>query len=222
MSKFLIKLYVKLQPLLAGGLVFLYKVGLIQAWYRLYRWLYERKYYTRSSRLYTQIDRYPSMTALVAKIQTLTWIPDRVKELYDAMSCAEAIQYRINNVTGKIGDCDEFAVYQAAVINNELGHNPRWYADQGYVMRAYVLTVTWVKTGGPTWAGNPLGLGGHNVCLIRLANGRYQWMDYNGPHNAESVADAARQVRDAYAIQWKPLAWAVLDTDMRLVSVNKA
>lgn len=202
----ILQFYSKIRPLVARLLFLAYKIGLITGWYKLYRLIYERKYNSYA------LDRYASIHELVNRVKKLTWIPDKMKELFDAMSSAQTTQYRILNEDGKIGDCDEFATYESCIIHNEIMHNQEWFCDNGVTIRSTcIMSITWLKTGGKVWKGNPLGFGGHNVCVMQMSDGSYLWMDYNYPTYASSIDDIVRQVRDAYAIAYKPLTYALIN-----------
>ena len=206
------------RPVAAWFVYWLFKLGILRTWYRLYRELYERKHFDPDSPEFTHLARYHTIAELVAEIGKAKWRADKLKELWDAISHPSAIQYRLNTDPDKaIGDCDEFAVYSAAVINNE----SKLLNELGAV-RAYIMSVMWIKTGGKTWAGNSLGYGGHNVCVIQLINGKFKWMDYSIPTNADSLNDVASQVRDMYATQYYTLGWALQDAmTLKLISVSR-
>lgn len=206
------------RPAVAWFLNVIFRLGVMRTWYRLYRFLFERSYYDPKSEDFTMLARYNTVDELVAMMRLAKWKADKAKELWDAVSHPSTIQYRLNTAPDKaIGDCDEFAVYEAAVINNE----PSLLVELGAV-RAYIMSVMWIKTGGATWAGNPLGFGGHNVCIIQLLNGKFMWMDYGHPVHAETAADVARQVRDIYAIEYRTLGWVIQQaTTLGLVSASK-
>lgn len=186
--------------------------GFMRLWYKLYQFLWER-----SRR--APLRRFSSLKDLVVYVRGLKWRPDTWRELFDAVSHPDAVQWRANNDPKSfIGDCDEFAVYQAAVVNNEVGHGmvpiggvipPQGWENIWY---ARLLTVMWIKTGGSEWEGNRKGFGGHNVCLIRYTDGKWAYMDYGYPSEPRAtVQEVVNDVRVTYAQEFHPLGFAVAD-----------
>lgn len=192
--------------------VFLYsRLRIYSTWSKIYQFLYERK--TRMP-----LKRFPGLAELVFYVRELKWRADSWLELGDAVSHPEAVQWRAENVPSKfIGDCDEFGIYQAAVIQNELMHKPDW-GHLGMV-KADTLSVLWYKTGGESWEGNYLGFGGHNVCLIKYKDGRYAYMDYSFPSvKCSTIAEVAELVRKNYAQEYISLGHVQSDVKMKFLS----
>lgn len=178
--------------------LFFLKSGIARLWYKTYQFLWERN-------KRTSIRRFSDMKDLVNYVRTLKWTADTWRQLGDAISSAEAVQWRADNDPKRlIGDCDEFGVYQAAVINNELVSDPNWNSDLE-IQRAWLLTVMWHKTG--EWA-----FGGHNVCLIKYKDGGYSYMDYGWPSmKRRTIQEVVEDVRSRYANTTQPIGWAVSD-----------
>jgi len=194
--------------------VFLYlRSGLARFWYKLYQLLWER-----SKRV--PIRRFDDLGVMVKYMRDMKWRADTWRELGDAISSPEAVQWRADNDPKHfIGDCDEFGVYQAAVINNELTDNVYWSALG--LDRADLLTVMWYKIGGKEWEGNHKGFGGHNVCLISYLDGTFSYMDYGWPQaRRETIQEVVEDVRERYAQEFQPLGWAV--SDPRSLKVKQA
>lgn len=184
--------------------LFLLRSGVARLWYKGYQWLWERN-------KRAPLKRFPDMQDLVDYVKTLKWRADTWRELADAISSPEAVQWRADNEPRRlIGDCDEFGVYEAAVIQNETARDSAWSADLG-IVSACLLTVMWYKTGGLEWEGNRNGLGGHNVCLI-MHNGGWSYMDYGWPSKKrKTIQEVVEDVRLRYAQEYEPLGWAVSD-----------
>jgi len=172
--------------------------GLARFWYKLYQFIWERN-------KRTPIRRFTTLPDMVKYMRDMKWRADTWRELGDAISSPEAVQYRAdNNPEHFIGDCDEFGIYQAAIINNELADDPNW-SNLG-ILNAKLLSVMWYKTG------DHKGFGGHNVCLIAYTDGTYSYMDYGWPQaRRETVQEIANDVRLRYATPCQSLGCAVSD-----------
>lgn len=176
--------------------------GIARLWYLTYQAIWEPK----SKR--APLKRFYSIEDLARYVSELKWRPDTWRELWDAVSAPTAVQWRdYNDPESFIGDCDEFAVYIAAVLSSER-HEPPFHG----IRSARLLTVMWNKTGGSEWEGNRNGLGGHNVCLIRYWDGTFAYMDYGMPSTPRATAqEVVDDVRKRYAQEYEPFGWAVAD-----------
>jgi hypothetical protein len=181
------------------------------AWYKIYRLFSERN-------KKANLKRFDTFYDMIDYVRTLKWSMDKWYKLWDAWASAEKIQWSANNSDKKhIGDCDEFATYQSAIITNELKTNPFFGSDFGLIKSAKVLTVAWLKTGGRTWQGNELGYGGHNVCLIEFRDGTFAYMDYGLPSkNVESIELVAKQVLGVYSPISECIGLAITGLDLKL------
>ena len=179
---------------------FYFKTGLARAWYKLYQFIWEGKKKSR-------VRRFDTMEALVLYMGAMKWRPDTWRELWDAINSPEAIQWKADNQPSRfIGDCDEFAVYEANTVNNELADDSFW--GGGELLGASLLTVMWYKTGGAEWEYNNKGFGGHNVCLLAYKDRTFSWMDYGNPHGRKtSIQEVVDEVRKMYAMEYVPLGW---------------
>lgn len=197
--------------------VFLYmRLGIAQFWYKLYQLLWERASKKRPLR------RFDDLGTLVRYMRDMKWRADTWRQLFDAVSSPQAVQYLADTEPGHfIGDCDEFGVYQAAVINNELIDNPRWSGLS--LMHCKLLTVMWYKVGGEEWEGNRKGFGGHNVCLLRYVDGTFAYMDYGWPSTRrDTIQEVVEDVRKRYAQAYLPLGWATSDPlSLRVVEAQR-
>ena len=194
-------------------------------WSRLYRFIWERKYSNYPLRSYRTFDE------LAAVIRSCTWVKDGAKQLWDAFSYPGRVQCIIdtNAIGGRyIGDCDEFAVYLANVLEQSATfggfENGRftlapWY---GLMMdSSKILTVEWVDKNGK--------YGGHNVCLIEWfdtretshMDGTFSYMDYGDPDlicaNIQAVLYC---IMRKYAPDGTLLCWAIHDKNLNLQEVH--
>jgi hypothetical protein len=179
-----------------------FRFGIARFWYLTYQAIWEPK----SKR--APLKRFSSMENLAEYVSKLKWRADSWRELGDAVSAPTAVQWKAyHEPRSFIGDCDEFAVYLAAVLQSE--RHEHGFFD---IRSAKLLTVMWNKTGGLEWEGNRNGLGGHNVCLIRYWDGGYAYMDYGMPSTRrDTIQEVVKDVRDAYAQVYGPFGWVVQD-----------
>lgn len=193
--------------------VFLYfRSGAARTWSNLYSAVWERK--TRET-----LRRFTGLGELVSYIRGLKWTADTWRQLWDATSSIEAIQWRASYAPYKlIGDCDEFGRYSACVIRNEIRDNLKW--GGGDLETTFLLSVMWRKTGESVGV---RGYGGHNVCLIRYRNGTWAYMDYGMPSRPRyEIRDVVRDVRDRYAQDCEPLGYAFSDPwTLGLVGISR-
>lgn len=206
---------------------YLYLLLLYRWWSRLYRLIWEHKYST------VALQSYRNFTDLVAIMRTCVWTADGWKQIWDAFSYPGKVQFIINTdgPKPKIGDCDEFAIYLANVLEQSStlgGHeNGRFVLDtyEGMMVeRARVLTVSWVKQDGK--------YGGHNVCLIDFFDLKskhhpltgpdyYAFMDYDYPNVMQvDLRGVIEQVMNKYAPGGTCIAWAIHDKDLKLEKVG--
>lgn len=182
---------------------FFLKSGAARLWYKLYQFLWERN-------KKEPLAHYANLDELAACVRTLKWRADTWREIGDAIGSAETVQYRINHDPRRfIGDCDEFGVYEAAIVNKELSDDPNWSQDLE-LLRGDLLTVMWYKTREFRWEKN--GFGGHNVCLLSHTDGTFSYMDYGWPsERRQTIQEVVEDVRVRYAQFYKPVGWAVSD-----------
>lgn len=167
---------------------FYFSASVARVWYKLYQFIWERN--TR-----TRIRRFDKLDDLVAYMRRMKWKADGWRQLWDAVSDVRHVQYLADtDPNHAIGDCDEFAVYEAAVVNNELIDDREWsHCNLG--LPAQLLTVMWYATSGDT-----LGFGGHNVCLLSYRDGTWAYMDYGHPSKPRlTIQQVADDVRAAMA-----------------------
>jgi hypothetical protein len=178
-------------------------------WSHFYQYIYERQYAG------TLINTYTGYPDLHATIQTCTWVADGTKELGDAFSSAEYIQHVINDGGDrKIGDCDEFAIYNASAILKSIAAGS--WKDEA-IKTCYLLTVRWRTREKPVSAE------GHNVCLIALADGTYRYVDYFAPSPAyKTIHEVVLKVIDDYAGVDRAdcIGWSVADLTMTPLEIH--
>lgn len=195
MSKALSKLMQAVAPFFVG----LYLRHVYRRWSRLYRWLWERQYRN------VAIPDYLSFLDIAMTLRRMKWVADGPKQLWDAISTPEAVQWRLDNLPGReVGDCDEHAIYIADRIVS--AQKKGSFADKNLVEVCFV-TITWIvpATGE---------MGGHNVCGLKwkfLDREMYGYMDYGMPIMAslswDEVAEAVR-VRYSGAQEVVSLGWS--------------
>lgn len=187
-------------------LLFVYiKFRIMKYWSKFCRLLWERKR--------TPVKGFQSISELVTYMRTLKWRMDTWKVLWDAVSHPEHVQWLADNDPGRfIGDCDDFAIYEADVINKQLKGDALL---AGCMQRAFMLTIAW----------HDGRFGAHNVCLIQVQkdpcgpNEENFWcyMDYGYPSPLrktieEVIVDVLTRYTDTDTVV--PMGWAVSDTDL--------
>lgn len=175
------------------------KGGIYKTWSKIYQFIWERQR--------RPLQKFESLEALVEYVKKLKWRADSWRQLWDAFSAPEHVQWIAETTPDKfIGDCDEFAIYQAAVIAEQgLGRN------EG-VLNTYVMTVMWYQPATFDAKGK---YGGHNVCLLELQGGKWAYMDYGFPSaQADSLGAVAGLVLKMYAPNARLIAWARSDRDL--------
>lgn len=181
-------------------------------WSKLYRLIWERKYRNVALPVYHDIQQ------LVNFISTLTWVADGPKELFDAVSSPQKVEWIGRLGDRKVGDCDEFAIYitNALSLNKEIG-TLQPFAGIFPIKEVYFMTVPWAK-------GRDGKAGGHNVCLIEWAlsvGTGFSYMDYGFPSLARStIREVVRDVRVQYAGQDDQVGYSLHDRDLNVVKVS--
>lgn len=191
---------------------YLYIRFVYRHWSRLYRLIWEFKY-----RNYL-LHPYESIQDLAKAINNMKWKADDWKQLWDAFSYPGTVQSVLDNGGGYIGDCDEFACYEATVINNGImGAYLKPFGNLRPVY-AYILTVTWIDEDGE--------YGGHNVCLIKSFDQKrrqyfYSYMDYGLPNpEMKSIGEVVEQVLSNYGENATLLAWAMHTPELEMVKAH--
>jgi hypothetical protein len=176
----------------AKTLTWIYFSGIYQVWSIIYQLMWQRKT--------APLQKFVSMDEFVKYIRTFKWRMDSWKELWDAASSAGHVQYLANtDPLRAVGDCDDFAVYEATVL-----------AEQKFepsIEETFLLNVTWYKYGGFVSPSNGLGFSGHNVCLIKYKNNEgWCYMDYNYP---SIMRHTIREIVSDILTRYAPMSWLV-------------
>lgn len=208
-------LWFKIKSSIGSIVSYLFVKYVYRYWSKLYQFLWEREFSQYGIRIYNNLDE------LVQVIQTCKWVSDGWKQLGDAFSSPEKVQYIIDNYEDKsIGDCDDFACYITNAIHTAFYNKklPFLLQNKTMVLDANILTVMWCD---PT-----NGFGGHNVCLLNSYNKidrrlYLSYMDYGYPrYQKESKEKIVEAVVSSYAPNAKCLGWAIHDKDLNLLEIH--
>jgi hypothetical protein len=169
------------------GVWLYYTLRISAFWSHLYRLLFEFPYRN------IQISTYASYEALLEVTSKLIWTADGAKQLWDATSSPQWVEYVAKWRADKhVGDCDEFAVYNAAALNKSL--REKKFTGDPDLVGAHMMTVMWVDADG-VW-------GGHNVALLvkdHELNMAYSYMDYDMPSEPRlTVREVVQDILDHY------------------------
>lgn len=177
----------------------------IKSW--LYRAIFERRYRN------IQLSTYQRYEDLVDVIRTLQWTADGPKELWDAISSPEKVEYVARYSEDKrAGDCDEFAIYIVATLNRSLAEGK--FVGDPTLQGARFMTVTWMDKDGK--------YGGHNVALLIRDQGMYSYMDYGMPSTPRhGVKEVVQDVMDRYAPGGTVLVYGVSTENLWHVWVSR-
>ena len=104
-------------------------------------------------------------------------------------------------------DSDDYSSFTTNVLEKSLVMNPLGVAAPTF------FTVTWLNGMKP---------GGHNVCLVRLPDLRFAFMDYGMPAgHASDPAGVARNIVDTYASKEAHiLVWAIAKYNLTPVEIH--
>jgi hypothetical protein len=160
-----------------------FKLHLYRAWSNLYRFIWERRR--------EPLKNFASLKELVDYIRDFRWRQDGWRQLWDAASHPEHVQYLMQYHPDEgSGDCEDVSLYIGSVISRQFG------------IPCETLSVMWV-------------LGGHNVCLIRNLNGTFCYMDYGWPSmSRKTVAEVVADVRSRYSPGKASLGWVRSGLDL--------
>lgn len=148
-------------------------------WSKIYEFIWDRN---KSMPL----KKFASIDELAAYVHALKWRPDTWRELGDAISSPENVQWLAENDPGKfVGDCDDFASFESAVVSEQ---GP-FYVRGLLVKQARIFNVYWHEPNGDRTTGNHRGFGGHNMCLLDLEDGTFCYMDYGTPSQSYKTLD---------------------------------
>jgi len=181
------------------------RLGGYKTWSQIYRVIWEKEFRDVPLKAYDNLDQ------LSAKLQANAgkWRADSWKQLYDAVSYPGKAQTVFDGVISpEVGfDCDDFAIYITNVLDLSLVLSKLPVAEPRF------FTVCWMRG----WKG-----AGHNVCLVKLPDGAYAYMDYGVPrgHEVNPAAVAALVIAN-YAAGADMIGWAISKRDLTPVEVRR-
>ena len=175
-------------------------------WSRLHRYLFD------GVAKNTTLPTFTTVEEVGWYIRGFSWRPDSWIDLGDAICSPEMVWYRYLNGIQGAGDCDEFAVFLANVIEKSIEAGT-WRSS---ISDPDILTVTWMNPDGS--------LSGHIVCLLQFVRTEAPWsygyMDYDLPRwCGTSENDAAQAVLRRYAPGGELIGWAVHSPKLKKRSV---
>lgn len=181
------------------------RLGIYRSWSRLYRHIWERDW------IDVAIRPVASFAELVQLVRGgLRYRPDGWRQGMDAISHPARVLAQLRGeIAAHAGvDCDDYALAIVAALNA----SPEVMRAEG-IEEVRLLTVTWMEGWKP---------GGHNVCLLRYADGTLRYMDYGEPSRpCATVEELVALVRSDYAPGSELLAHAVQREDLRVESVAR-
>ncbi len=189
---------------------FYMSIGYYGAWSRLYRFFWEFKYRN------LELSTYASYEELLAVTRKLIWTADTWQQLFDAISRPEKVEYIAKwGIEKRVGDCDEFAIYNVATLNKSLREGK--FIGDFELEGALLMSVMWMDKDG--------NYGGHNVALLlkdlEYSQG-YAYMDYGMPSATKNtVREVVQLVLDRYAPGGTLLTYAVQTEDLKIVRVAR-
>jgi hypothetical protein len=185
--------------------------GFYGLWSRLYQWVWLRRYKNIT------LSTYKTYQDLVNVTKTLKWVADGPKQLWDAFSSPQWVEYVVKwSADKRVGDCDEFAIYNANTLNRSV--TDKAFTDDPNFSHAGILTVSWIDKDGH--------ISGHNVALLiseHEFDQMYQYMDYDLPSTKQySVRQVVQDILDRYAPGGELIAYSVMSPDLKHVAICEA
>jgi hypothetical protein len=178
-----------------AGIWLYFSLRIYRAWSKIYQFIYERKYKD------VKLPEYKSAKEIAEFTRAnCIWTADKFKELFDATSRPEKVQYIATQGDHHVGDCDEFAIYNAICIDDAILRG-----DMKEYESADIMAVMWIDV-----LGKP---NGHNVALIKMADRpAYTYMDYSTPSvYCIAIDDVALAVVNTYDRGSRLLGYAISD-----------
>lgn len=164
--------------------------------------------------------KFNSVEEFIFYIKKLKWRPDAWKQLWDATSNPNHVQWLANNDPRRlIGDCDDFAIYEANIWKQQLLHKETPWG----VIDAEMLSVMWWVSPAKLFNGETVfGFSGHNVCLLKHTDGKFSYMDYGFPsQKLDSVQAIVDLVRKTYAPGSLGCGWARNSTELQILQFSR-
>lgn len=178
-------------------------------WFSSRAWQLWNRLYQAFDKPREPLHRFPNIQKQATYLTKLLWQADGPRQMWDACAHPEAFQFQaelyLSGATKKgPGDCEDFGVYGARVMRNEILHDPYWasifFGCQ--IRNTWLLSVQWMGADG---------FDGHGVNLIELCDGTYRYADYGLPFASQpSIKGIANQVVNAFRGNTL-LAYTVID-----------
>jgi hypothetical protein len=151
-----------------------------------------------------------SVTRACKEMKKLTWTKDGTKELWDACSSPNWVQYTLNQInSGKKQpegslDCDDFSSWAVNVLHDK--YNPR------------IFTFTWYGTSFDTKElQKKYKLHGHAMCLCTDKNGKIfhigNWGKSKTTKNLKTLCENVLSKANGKF----PITWAILDKNLNVL-----
>ena len=176
-------------------------LGLYGLWSKVYRFVAEGHRHP--------IRDFADLSDLVRYLRDMKWRPDTWRQLWDAVSHPEHVQYLADTDPQRfIGDCDDFAAYEMEVIETQLKNHNSWG-----IVGANMMSVGWYQPGQ--------GIDGHNVCLLRYGDGTYAYMDYEWPSQKRgTIREVMTDVLNRRCPGATLVFWSVMDRNLRVKEIH--
>ena len=178
-------------------------------YYQYWSHLYRRIFFSTSQQLPVRtFQRVSDLAKILFDYSLGGWRADGPRELWDACSPPEYVEWVIQHGGPYLGDCDEFAIYAVATLNKSI--RQRTISDVGLYLASF-LTVVWIGADGA--------FEGHNVCLLTskapAGDLSYSYMDYGPPSTRRPhIVDVVRDVLALYAPGGTCTGYAIQDEDL--------
>jgi hypothetical protein len=162
--------------------------------------------------------QFTSVDEFVLYIKKLKWRPDTWKQLWDATSNPNHVQWLANNNPSHlIGDCDDFAIYEANIWKQQLLHRKAPWD----VVDAEMLSIMWWSPVKLFDGETVFGFSGHNVCLLKHVDGKFSYMDYGYPsQKLNSIQDVVNLVRQTHAPSSLGCGWARNSIELQILQFS--
>lgn len=190
------------------GVWLYFRLHLYRAWSNLYRLIWEQEFKGKPLHSFKSLEEVGEYMRLKAG----DWRADSWKQLGDAVSYpqkAQAVFDRAVPVPEAGLDCDEFAIFLTAVLQQSVSDGT-FTGPEAPVPRFF--TVMWLEGWKPA---------GHNVCLVRH-KGHYAYMDYGQPVGHE---DTIQSLAESISVRYGApdavlISHVVQDAALKPLEVN--
>jgi hypothetical protein len=169
------------------------------SWSKVYRRIYHDKYST------VPLATNLSLTQVQHNLSRLNWLPDGLKELWDACGSPRRVQYMLNRLNdGKpqpLGpmDCDDFSIWAAHVI------------DKNFYPRIFCFAYVDPRD---------CSIRAHAMCLLRQPDGRIFHLSNWGTSGAflnlrEVCLDVLEKTNSPESV-----GWCILQKDLSILDIG--